>query len=336
MKQISGSTGAGGRHTIQVAIGAVVLCMALALASVAIASPAPTDNVYGTVRDGGSGMMLADAYVELIAVPRRGLPFTAATVRTDADGEWSASVPDGRYRIKYSTSDGSYAPLYYPGKPALDDAWTIDLGSWLTYAGDIGLQRAAALSGGMTDMFTDVALTDAEFVLIRQNETGQWRTIATGTSDSQGRFSVDALNPGDYKISAHVEGSDEYRFLGQETVLDSAHVLTLGSDQTIELDFKVNTDIAAPRTTSDSASSSLPRMAVVRFSAVDEKSGVAATYYRINRGRIMSGTAVTLTRLGFNTIEFYSVDGAGNIEATQRRVVLVTRTRTTRVSGPKQ
>lgn len=52
----------------------------------------------------------------------------------------------------------------------------------------------------------------------------------------------------------------------------------------------------------------------VSFSAVDEESGVASTYYRVNDGAQQSGLSVGLQEEGQYTIVYWSVDQAGNRE----------------------
>jgi len=313
-----------GLRVLQILAVMLAMSLCLSLAAAAFADLGPTDNVFGTVSD-AAGDAVANVRVDLIAVPRRGGPFTAATVRTDSAGEWSATVPTGRYLLKFSTDDGSYASVYYPDSPTVADAYTIDLGTWLTSAGSAVVYRAASISGEMTDMFNGEQMADAPFVLEGRNKSGVWRTIATGTTDAEGRFSAGGLNPGAYIISTPIEGAEENRYLGQETASDCADILNLSTAQVLVADFTVCTDVAAPRTSSDITSRSLPCRSVVNFNAVDDKSGVAVTYYRVNRGRMMTGSAVMLTRLGFNTIQFYSVDAAGNTEVIRRQIVLVTR-----------
>ena len=52
----------------------------------------------------------------------------------------------------------------------------------------------------------------------------------------------------------------------------------------------------------------------IRLIATDTGSGVAATHYRLNDGPWQSGAQVQLTADGLYTLDFYSVDLAGNVE----------------------
>lgn len=62
------------------------------------------------------------------------------------------------------------------------------------------------------------------------------------------------------------------------------------------------------------------------LSATDNMSGVGATYYSIDGGSITPSTAFTLENDGIHTIQFYSLDNAGNIESTQTATIKVDKT----------
>jgi len=74
-------------------------------------------------------------------------------------------------------------------------------------------------------------------------------------------------------------------------------------------------DRTAPVTTSDAVLSYVSG-ATIRLTATDEGgSGVAHTYYRRDGGVQTSGATITFTTIGPHTLEFWSVDGAGNTES---------------------
>ena len=72
-------------------------------------------------------------------------------------------------------------------------------------------------------------------------------------------------------------------------------------------------DVLAPVTTSN-ALATYVSSAAITLSATDAGSGVAATYYQLDGGAQVAGTSVTVTTVGSHTLEFWSVDVAGNIE----------------------
>jgi len=75
-------------------------------------------------------------------------------------------------------------------------------------------------------------------------------------------------------------------------------------------------DTTAPVTTSD-ALSTYVSSAAIHLSATDSVggSGVAATYYVLDGGSQTAGTMVNVSVVGNHTLEFWSVDVAGNVEA---------------------
>ena len=75
----------------------------------------------------------------------------------------------------------------------------------------------------------------------------------------------------------------------------------------------VPVDTTAPVTVSDAAASYVTA-ATIKLSATDAGSGVAGTYYILDGAAQIAGTAINVTAVGAHTIEFWSVDVAGNVE----------------------
>lgn len=75
-------------------------------------------------------------------------------------------------------------------------------------------------------------------------------------------------------------------------------------------------DLIAPTTLSN-AVASYPAAATIQLTAADNigGSGVASTYYVVDGGAQLSGLTVNVAGTGAHTLEFWSVDVAGNIEA---------------------
>jgi predicted transporter len=72
-------------------------------------------------------------------------------------------------------------------------------------------------------------------------------------------------------------------------------------------------DTTAPVTSSNAVASYISN-ATITLSATDAGSGVAATYYKLDGGAQVAGTSISVSALGSHTIEFWSVDVAGNAE----------------------
>ncbi len=75
-------------------------------------------------------------------------------------------------------------------------------------------------------------------------------------------------------------------------------------------------DTLPPITTSN-ALPAYNSTATITLTAVDPGSGVAATYWRLNGGATQTGTLVTTTTVGSHTLEFWSEDNVGHVEATK-------------------
>ena len=82
-------------------------------------------------------------------------------------------------------------------------------------------------------------------------------------------------------------------------------------------------DATAPVTTSNAQTSYVNNAAIV-LTATDAGSGVAATYYKVDGGTQVAGTSILVSALGAHTIEFWSVDVAGNIETHKTASFTVT------------
>jgi uncharacterized protein YjiK len=92
--------------------------------------------------------------------------------------------------------------------------------------------------------------------------------------------------------------------------------------QTVE----VKVDETAPVTTSNLTDDWYKEDVSVQLTATDDLSGVDKTFFSINGTEYKEGTSFTLTEEGTNKISFYSVDKAGNEEATQTVEVKVDET----------
>lgn len=82
-------------------------------------------------------------------------------------------------------------------------------------------------------------------------------------------------------------------------------------------------DTTAPSTVSD-AKASYVSSAAIKLTATDAGSGVAATYYKLDGGAQVTGTAVTVNTVGSHTLEFWSTDKAGNIETHKSATFTIT------------
>lgn len=88
----------------------------------------------------------------------------------------------------------------------------------------------------------------------------------------------------------------------------------------------VNIDRTAPNTTATAPASWNNTDVTVSLAATDALSGVAATYYTVDAGAQHSGTTVGISSEGTHTLQFWSVDEAGNAEAAKTVQVRIDKT----------
>ncbi|WP_423799770.1 OmpL47-type beta-barrel domain-containing protein [Neobacillus sp. SAB-20_R2A] len=165
------------------------------------------------------------------------------------------------------------------------------------------------------------------------NTTGDWYnqgvTIElTAVDNLSGVHSTYySVNGSDFQEGTNIvldkEGVNKITFYS----LDNAG--NLEEKQTIE----VKVDKTAPITVSNVEDKWYTEAVNVELTATDDLSGVKATYYSINGSEFAEGTNFALDKEGLNTIIFYSVDNAGNIEEKQTVEVKVDKTAPTTVSN---
>lgn len=85
---------------------------------------------------------------------------------------------------------------------------------------------------------------------------------------------------------------------------------------------EVKIDQTAPETISNTDDDWHQEFAV-ELTATDDKAGVETTYYSVNGAEFKEGSSFIVTEDGINTIAFYSVDQAGNIEEAKTTEVKI-------------
>jgi|GEM_PF-6691476 len=125
-------------------------------------------------------------------------------------------------------------------------------------------------------------------------------SVACADTDLEAfEFSVDGV-PGSIGVGAE----------GIHTVSATA-MDTSGNRVSATHQFRI--DKTQPMTASD-AGAAYHGAAVIRLTAMDAASGVAATYYKLD-GVQSAGTSISTSAIGSHTLEFWSVDAAGNVES---------------------
>ena len=106
----------------------------------------------------------------------------------------------------------------------------------------------------------------------------------------------------------------------------TAAVPDKAGNETLAASVPVDIDRTAPGTTASAPSGWVNNEVTVALAAHDALSGVASTFYRLDGGAEQTGSSVPIGSEGDHTLEFWSVDRAGNSEAHNSVHVQVDRT----------
>ena len=139
-------------------------------------------------------------------------------------------------------------------------------------------------------------------------------SLATGSSDAAPLATYCATGGGAFgPYSSPITVSDQGTTTVSYYSTDAAGRKETTKTATIQI------DSVAPTTTSD-AQASYTDTATIQLTAADGAggSGVAHTYYRLDAGDQAEGSSITTSALGAHTLEFWSVDGAGNVETPHK------------------
>jgi large repetitive protein len=173
-------------------------------------------------------------------------------------------------------------------------------------------------------------------VEVEQSDTTPPQTVANETTEwIQGEYKVGLTATDDqsgvaktyYSIngSQYVEGTT---FTLNE---DGIHVVSFysvdnaGNEETPKSTV-IKLDKTPPVTVSDATDSWSKDDVAVIFTVTDDLSGVAKTFYSFNGTDFKEGTSFTVTEEGVQTVYFYSVDIAGNVESTKTVEVKIDKT----------
>ncbi|MFC7491636.1 MULTISPECIES: OmpL47-type beta-barrel domain-containing protein [unclassified Knoellia] len=120
---------------------------------------------------------------------------------------------------------------------------------------------------------------------------------------------------------------------GDSTVTGEGTGLTVGTsvrdragNQTSATSAPVKIDRTAPTTKVSDVSDWSNSAVTVELIAGDNLSGVAATHYQLDKDPVAEGTSVVIDTEGVHTLQVWSVDVAGNVEAQKNVTVKIDRT----------
>lgn len=105
-----------------------------------------------------------------------------------------------------------------------------------------------------------------------------------------------------------------------------ASVRDLAGNETSASSAPVKIDRTAPTTTVSDVSDWSNSAVTVKLTAGDSLSGVTATHYQLDKEPVAEGTSVTIDSEGIHTLQVWSVDAAGNVEAQKNLEVKIDKT----------
>lgn len=288
-----------------------------------------------------------------------------ATVSTDDNINWTAeavmaadaSPGSVTFSINYKTSDGEDAPersttsdgseLYIPDQAGLiqnvleitdlSDSNGRDPDYLRTYASilfdnDPNTVTDFRLNGSgngayVTFDFKEGYQADLTRVELLARQDGYYTRIkgveVHGSNDNENwtTISPQAVSTQDWQTLA-INSSERYRYIRiynwSSWFGNMAEVRLYGAVKVL--------DITPPVTTDDAPQEPTNQDVTVSLNAVDDGSGVAATYYTVNDGEQQTGNSVVLSADGTHTLAYWSVDVDGNVEELHTATITIDKT----------
>ncbi|WP_240647511.1 OmpL47-type beta-barrel domain-containing protein [Paenibacillus nanensis] len=98
------------------------------------------------------------------------------------------------------------------------------------------------------------------------------------------------------------------------------------SEPSAIVEAKLIVDTEAPKTVATAPEGWTNQNAEITLKATDNETGVANTFYSLDGGSFVAGTALTVSEAGVHTLTFYSVDNVGNKEQEQTIEIKIDKT----------
>jgi uncharacterized delta-60 repeat protein len=243
----------------------------------------------------------------------------AASVVVQSDGKilvagtsWPSPFT-ASFAVARLNSDGSLDSTFGTGGKVttsfLPDSACCDLGGYVLLQSDGKIVVVGSADTAQT--------THSDFVVIRYNPNGSLDTSFGVGGKAFASFTT-AVS---FAAVARVTGAGI-------TVAGETHATAdLGASLFAMARFVASADSTPPSTTDDAVAGWFNTAQTLHLTAVDDASGVAATYYRIDGATMQQGSAVGVpapsdhSNDGSHTITYWSVDNAGNQEQPHSVVV---------------
>jgi hypothetical protein len=191
-------------------------------------------------------------------------------------------------------------------------------GSYITF--DFKAGNQATLTGVELAARQDQIARAKGTVIQGSNDNTNWTTLTAAAASTADWQTLPVAGGVPYRYIRVINGNAWYGNLAEVRF----HGTVQGADTT------------PPVTTSNAPAAPVKQDTTVTFSATDNGSGVAATYFKVNGGAQQTGNAAVFTADGTYAVSFWSVDKAGNVEQPHSATVTIDRTApvTTVASSP--
>ncbi|GAA3707219.1 hypothetical protein GCM10022399_24940 [Terrabacter ginsenosidimutans] len=278
--------------------------VAICPAGAKVSTDGQDQPVPGTSVDNAGNVQVDNATVSIDTVKPT---ITGAPDRTPNTNGWYA----GKVTVGFSCAD-ALSGIADCAKPAT----LVEGGDQLakgTATDDAGNTADATVSGINVDT-TAPTLSGAPTT--KPNGAGWYNGDVTirWTADD-GLSGIDGAAPADSVIQ------------GQGASLTaSASVSDRAGNETSATSAPVKIDRTAPSTTVSDIPDWTNGAVKVELSAADNLSGVAATHYQLDKDPAGTGTSVSIDSEGIHTLQVWSVDNAGNVEAQKNLEVKIDKT----------
>lgn len=186
---------------------------------------------------------------------------------------------------------------------------------------------SARITGQVTEKATGDPIEGVSATVYVVGQAGKWSWAGEGFTDSSGYYDVGGLAGGTYRVAFDDESGyyarQYYHHKPIPTLADRVVVGAGGTADAIDAAL-VQAETDAPLTGDDAPRGWQTIGATVTLTPTDAGSGVFATYYKLNGGTTKTYTGpIAMVARGANTLEYWSIDWAGNTEVAHRTSFIV-------------
>lgn len=282
-------------------------------------------HISGLVTDKATGDPIEGVSVEALLAD--GSTLSSLHAFTDSSGYYDVGgLAGGTYRVLFQDGSGYYAMQYYKGKTTFSSANLVTLRAG-AFKDDVNvaLAEAAHITGEVTDKATGDPIGGIRVDALLPD--GSTLSSLHGFTDSSGYYDVGGLTAGSYRVVFDDEsGYYARQYNDHKPLLALANRLTVaaaGSADGVDAAL-VHAESDAPLTVDDAPTGWQTVGANVTLTPTDAGSGVFATYYKLNGGTVKTYTGpIAVFAQGANTVEYWSVDWAGNTESAHTASFIV-------------